>query len=72
MSNEQKLADFIRKWASDAEQSIQYREKMSAPKTFIWPEFLAKSFKREADRLLQEVEKHGNTNELESVQTHRK
>ena len=72
MNKEQKLADFIRKWASDAEQSIQYRERHGKPQTFIWPEFLAKSFKREADRLLQEVEKNGNTNELEPVQASHK
>jgi hypothetical protein len=61
MNKEQKLADFIRKWANDAEKSIKYRESKGTPQTFIWPEFLAKSFKREAERLLSEVD--GDTQE---------
>jgi hypothetical protein len=71
VSKEERLAEFIRKWARDAEQSIAYREKNGAPRFFIWPEFLAKSFKREAEHLLKEVDKNGNTNELESVQAHK-
>ena len=60
MSKAEKLEEFVRRWAKDAESSIKYREKNGRPDVFIWPEFLAKSFKREAEKILAETEEEKN------------